>query len=82
MTDDELVAALKRKWGIASPSPELLIAVRVRSLLALINTASKTVGVGTGFGLLLGDSGRSLVQEMDKLDRTLRFQIDELTPHP
>lgn len=80
MTEDEAAELLAQKWGLVrKPPPELLVAVRLRSLLELVATANRAVAVSSGFCLLLGESGRPLLNELDRLQRTLNFQTTELT---
>lgn len=79
MTDDVWVEDLRRKWGIKQQPNPLTVNVRLSTVLELIATANRAVAVGTGFCLGLGDTGKPLLAELDRIQRTLNYQTNELT---
>jgi hypothetical protein len=76
VSDDVKALMLKKQWGIEEPQP--VIAVPLLPLLRFVTAAYRSIGFGQGWATLLGETGRPLRTEMDRLERSLNCEAADI----
>jgi hypothetical protein len=76
MDDDELVAHVRKQLGV--PPPGVYVTVPLPVLLQFVACSYRSLGTSTGWALMLGDTGRPLLRELDRSERQMNYHLGDL----
>lgn len=76
MSEDQLVALLRRNWGVESAVPSVV--VPLPSLIRFVAASYRSVGFAQGWATLLGETGRPLLLGLDRTERQMTYELGDV----